>query len=34
MTQTMALLAPATIQPCHARRPSITVERTVNTHEM
>lgn len=33
MTQMMALFAEATIHPCHMRRPTRTVERTVSRQE-
>ncbi len=34
MKQTMTLLAPAMIQPCHSLRPTRMVEATVRTQEM
>ena len=33
MAEMIMLLAPATIQPCHLRRPTSTVESTVNKQE-
>jgi hypothetical protein len=34
IVQIIALLTPATIQPCHILRPTITVEAIVNKQEM
>lgn len=34
MMQMIALFTPATIHPCHKRRPINTVETTVSRHEM
>ncbi len=33
MAEMMTLLAPATSQPCHIRRPTITVEAIVSRHD-